>query len=1015
MYYVCPLKSVPKTDGKVQNSPRTEKHSVEALHQEAPENDAPCEKATITPKIIETATKSDMVGMKRSIPSSTTAKDAESEIVELLKEHPNGVASSKMFSFYEEKYKKQLDIKQWGYYSIIEFLSKFNGGIVITRPQKTSDWIVSVREEKDKGLQSVSYVEEEEIQVLKLEIRELLLRAGKEIVLEKLPEMYERTYRHRINNIEDGDRLALMDLVLKIHGASITCDGDKLMTTVHLNKKMRSQIPADTVGPKASYRLPTLPTVEDQYIDVYVADVTDPGCFSIQIYGRKTTGALNELMDALEEFYCSLDTDKYDLPEHMVRPGQICAAMFMEDLNWHRAVIIGEYDRDFADILYVDYGTVATVPVSSLKLLKSCFLTLPTQMIKARLAHIRPRNLKEWTLQARNDMLSFCRNKQLIALISDVRNDVLSLCLCDTTDPDTDVHVNDTLVDMKHAVVFPDSLNLDEQQRLAEFYEKQFEAKKNGFDVDVDSSVLEFLQETSATLCEDQSLSSSYVPLQEQPGSIERNPTSVPVHEQMSSLAESMIGDINSQANVPANDSNTSHSVTCEDNKSGIRQVRRYVQRHHILGGAFSLHVINYCGEPMVNSFEISQWFGQTSDALRPLICMKSLDISETIVVNDEKHVDLFDSVEEFQVPRIVERKLLSDVLCLYHLRDVVTIIAGLGHKHQNQMIQDIIKILVNFDISSDYWYSDIIEARQEEEILDNLESQRSELIAARIVLLEELAEKSNPKIVDKITEMESKISEITKKIESTNPKNIANQQNNADTKNENGVKNFDFNPFLQSTKPTVDIPKKERPAEADPYADDCPPLTDVTKYSSNVAEVLPFQQKIQDIGDEDLSVIPRPQMHHDLVEFTPGNSDHQHFVHGQSGQLVANISHEQDSNTAHTQNNSSVTTGANFNEYLPTQNTSLGNRMFVQQQQGYTPQYTPFPPMASQSPMALQPLRLVPVPQNASLYRDTHGRLYFNPTLQNAIYNSGGTPQRTILPAPANRPVYLPRVNYQQ
>ena len=53
--------------------------------------------------------------------------------------------------------------------------------------------------------------------------------------------------------------------------------------------------------------------------------------------------------------YCAPSGDEYKMPESMIQPGQVCAALYAQDDNWHRAYITG--------IKSLDYVEVCTSPV----------------------------------------------------------------------------------------------------------------------------------------------------------------------------------------------------------------------------------------------------------------------------------------------------------------------------------------------------------------------------------------------------------------------------------------------------------------------------------------------------------------------------------------------------------------------------------------------------------------------------------------------------------------------------
>ena len=53
------------------------------------------------------------------------------------------------------------------------------------------------------------------------------------------------------------------------------------------------------------------------------------------------------------------------MPQSMINEGQVCAAIFPEDNNWHRVVITGIFDDNYVEVL-VFYFKPYVVPVHKL-------------------------------------------------------------------------------------------------------------------------------------------------------------------------------------------------------------------------------------------------------------------------------------------------------------------------------------------------------------------------------------------------------------------------------------------------------------------------------------------------------------------------------------------------------------------------------------------------------------------------------------------------------------------------
>ena len=76
-------------------------------------------------------------------PSSVLLKQ---EIISLLKEHNTEIRSIKLPNLYKKKYKKDLNLHNHGYYSIIELISTMTDKISMCRVNRTGDWILKLRD-----------------------------------------------------------------------------------------------------------------------------------------------------------------------------------------------------------------------------------------------------------------------------------------------------------------------------------------------------------------------------------------------------------------------------------------------------------------------------------------------------------------------------------------------------------------------------------------------------------------------------------------------------------------------------------------------------------------------------------------------------------------------------------------------------------------------------------------------------------------------------------------------------
>ena len=110
----------------------------------------------------------------------------------------------------------------------------------------------------------------------------------------------------------------------------------------------------------------------------------------------QTSNDLDDLMAKLEEYY---STDEQTMPS--VSTGSYCVGQY-EDGGWYRAQIT-QVEGESVSVFYIDYGDVATLPLSGIRSLKSEFSTLPAQAVQCNLKGYSssqgPENFKDLVLE----------------------------------------------------------------------------------------------------------------------------------------------------------------------------------------------------------------------------------------------------------------------------------------------------------------------------------------------------------------------------------------------------------------------------------------------------------------------------------------------------------------------------------------------------------------------------------------------------------------------------------------
>ncbi|PIK59187.1 putative tudor domain-containing protein 5 [Apostichopus japonicus] len=398
-------------------------------------------------------------------------KDFVEDIKRILAKHSNGLWSIELPDEYKKLTGKPLKIFAMGYFSVVELVSAMPDVVTVVR-EDTSDWkLYDARKKKNEPRLEPSFQdddfnsEDNTLEEVKASLRELLEDIKDGILLEDLQSAYERKYSRILPlqrlGFHDIDSLVLLipdvvKVVYKGHGKVYAFAERETQGIPKYDSKMAilCSLPQDAVGFGYKYRDSEMPLL-DQYFEVYVSSVCTPHKMTIQLRDKEQNTALEELMDDLEAIYKYPEGERYFFPTSMIAVNQLCCALYLEDNNWHRAIITGVIDNDFVEVNYIDYGSTLQVPKSCLRLLKACFLKLPAAALDAKLANVEPLEDK-WSSASRDRLLELTSEKPLIAYCTEIKNKVLSLFLCDTT-TESDIHINDLLVqeDIFYRVVEP--------------------------------------------------------------------------------------------------------------------------------------------------------------------------------------------------------------------------------------------------------------------------------------------------------------------------------------------------------------------------------------------------------------------------------------------------------------------------------------------------------------------------------------------------------------------------------
>ncbi|XP_037079472.1 tudor domain-containing protein 5-like [Pollicipes pollicipes] len=345
----------------------------------------------------------------------------------------------------------------------------FGDWLLFTRSQPLPDF-VNDQTHTDDGLMEEAGDGAECLREAKSRIRDILFSFPDGLRMSCLEDHYQMSCNERLPYLSLGFS-SVETFVLHLTGdvlqVKYTGEGLKLYPIVpkQPDRPMGQVLyPADAVGPSLSFERVKLPEVPaGKYnLEIFVAEVYHPHKFWFHLVGEEYAEALEKLMDQMEVTYCTALGFKYRMPEATVQVGQVCACPYGEQ-GYHRAVITDVRPApEPVKVFYVDYGSVGTVPRSFLRFLPLDFFRLPAQALLGRLANILPAAAEGWTREASKTFLSLVdQNRILYAMVLDRSPSCVSLCLCDTNGS-TDLHVNDQLVELGHAVFRNQSMDAAE-------------------------------------------------------------------------------------------------------------------------------------------------------------------------------------------------------------------------------------------------------------------------------------------------------------------------------------------------------------------------------------------------------------------------------------------------------------------------------------------------------------------------------------------------------------------------
>ncbi|XP_022253463.1 uncharacterized protein LOC111088239 [Limulus polyphemus] len=148
--------------------------------------------------------------------------------------------------------------------------------------------------------------------------------------------------------------------------------------------------------------------------DVILSSMVSAGHFFLQQPTHPTYTSLSCLDQCMNACYAQTETPLLPLP---LKPGVICAAPIMD--GWFRVQVVYVYENmEECNVKFVDYGGYSTLPIASLRQIRSDFMTLPFQAAEFYLANVKPVDEElGWSVEACNTFEEIAQGQILKAII----------------------------------------------------------------------------------------------------------------------------------------------------------------------------------------------------------------------------------------------------------------------------------------------------------------------------------------------------------------------------------------------------------------------------------------------------------------------------------------------------------------------------------------------------------------------------------------------------------------------
>ncbi|KAJ2938143.1 hypothetical protein O0L34_g3722 [Tuta absoluta] len=334
---------------------------------------------------------------------ATQLEELKAELLQIIRDSPNGVCTTEIMKMYRERYNRELNFSRFGF-SSVSALACSLPGVFTSRDV-----------------------------------------AGNTRVALAPPDTSASNARRQVARPRALRTAALL--------ASKTGDDDDALPWIDFDPDV---FPEDCMSFSESIPSASLEDVaEGAMLEVMVGEVYSPSHFWLYRLGERHNIAMEDMMDHMTSYYNSGEGAQRSLAGGAVRVGHYCSSVYEQD--WHRSLIVSILDSDTVKVRHVDYGTVDRVCVRRLKPLLREWGELPAQAVRARLAGVCPAARgRRWPHAAAAAFLRLVQDRRLVAEVAHVdrQENILELFLVDTS-TERDIRIDLELIKSGHADACP--------------------------------------------------------------------------------------------------------------------------------------------------------------------------------------------------------------------------------------------------------------------------------------------------------------------------------------------------------------------------------------------------------------------------------------------------------------------------------------------------------------------------------------------------------------------------------